>query len=71
LKYRSDFAKFEIITGRVDALLYSLMATNTFYCNLWFIVKQLLLLSHGQAAVGRGFSVIPEVESESIYGMMV
>ena len=52
--------------NRIDVLLYECMAENSSYSNLWSIVRILLLLSHGQATVERGFSVNKEVESQNL-----
>ena len=42
------------------------MSSNKAFSTLWQVVKQVLLLSHGQAAVDRGFSVNKEVEAENL-----
>ena len=52
--------------NRTDVLLCECMARNSCYSNLWSIVRILLLLSHGQATVERGFSVNKEVESQNL-----
>jgi hypothetical protein len=46
-------------SNRLDTLYYSSMKDS--YPKLWQVVKILLLLSHGQATVERGFSVNKEV----------
>ena len=52
------FAKFNpyIEAGRIDTFFQRLANVNE-YKNLWTVVKLVLLLSHGQATVERGFSV--------------
>ena len=55
-------SNFEVSTGRVDVLLFDTMANNPSLCKLWTCVKALLLLSHGQASVERGFLVNKQVE---------
>lgn len=45
---------------RVDTFLYEKMKG---YHHLWDVCKKLLLLSHGQATVERGFSINKEVET--------
>ena len=42
---------------RLDTFLHSHLAGDKQYGELWLIIKHLLLLSHGQATVERGFSV--------------
>jgi len=66
LKHTSQFATFDPSKSRVDVLLFDYMASDTSYNKLWIIVKQLLLLSHGQATVERGFSVNRHIEVENI-----
>ena len=51
---------------RVDKLLYEHMAGNKQLAKVWNVVKLLLLMSHGQAAVERGFSVNKEVAAENL-----
>jgi hypothetical protein len=47
-------------------LFYKFMAKNPKYSKLWMlVVKQILLLSHGQATVERGFSINKEVVVEN------
>lgn len=62
----SDFADFDSATGRVDTLLYSTMAGDKMYAQLWSVVAPLLLLSHGNASVERGFSINKQIEVENM-----
>lgn len=48
---------------RLDIFLRSAMEP---YPELWGFCKKLLILSHGQATVERGFSINKEVESDNI-----
>ena len=50
----------------MDVLLFNTMANNPSLCKLWTCVKSLLLLSHGQASVERGFSVNKQVELDNL-----
>lgn len=52
----SEFKNFNQ-SDRVDKFLYLRMANERSYNELWVVTKKLLLLSHGQASVERGFSV--------------
>ena len=62
IKQSSQFATFNLIGSstqgrdRVDSLLCDTMSQNQSCKQLWTVVKQLLLLSHGQATVECGFS---------------
>ncbi|KAG8179991.1 hypothetical protein JTE90_007959 [Oedothorax gibbosus] len=47
---------FDPLLDRVDVFYYEFLS-NPKYPNLWQVVKSLLLLSHGQASVERGFSI--------------
>jgi len=63
VKYHAEFATFDTNTGRVDSLLHSHMTVpSSCYLKLWGVVKQVLLLSHGQASAERGFSINRQVE---------
>ncbi|XP_062865180.1 uncharacterized protein LOC134327023 [Trichomycterus rosablanca] len=56
-----EFMVFSALDGtlRVDSFLHKAMNG---YAELWSFVEKLLLLSHGQATVERGFSINKEVE---------
>ena len=49
---------------RVDQLYHGLLAGSDDYGQLWSVVKMVLLLSHGQATVERGFSVNRQVDDD-------
>ena len=53
--------------ARVDELLHKFMANNQHYRSVWRVVSDLLLLSHGQASVERGFSVKRQIEVEILH----
>jgi len=42
------------------------MSRNESYSKLWNVVKMLLVLSHGQATVERGFSINKQVETDNL-----
>nr|XP_033485749.1 uncharacterized protein LOC117258737 isoform X2 [Epinephelus lanceolatus] len=56
-----EFMAFSVLDGksRVDSFLHEAMNG---YAELWSFVEKLLLLSHGQATVERGFFINKEVE---------
>ena len=59
----SEFKNFDPKSdSRVDSFLYHHMGQNISYRSLWKVVADLLLLSHGQASVERGFSVNKQIE---------
>ena len=59
------FANFQSAEDRVDTLFFECMA-NESYKSLFSVVKLILILSHGQATVERGFSVNKEVEVQNL-----
>ena len=48
---------FDPVKSRVDILMHETMAGKDMYSRLWNVVRILLVLSHGQAAVEIGFSI--------------
>lgn len=66
--HSSEFTAFDPMTGRVDALFHDKLTLNSSYKKLWSVVKILVLLSHRQATVERGFSVNKEVETVNQVG---
>ena len=61
-----DFQSFTVGESRLDVLLYDSMASVTEWADLWELTKNLLLLSHGQASVERGFSINKEISVENM-----
>lgn len=60
------FRDFNPTSDRVDTLFHETMGSTTEYKRLWEVVKVLLVMSHGQASVERGFSINKEVEVENL-----
>lgn len=58
--------QFDKGTDRLDEFYPDLLKFNSTYSELWSIVKLLLVLSHGQATVERGFSVNRQVCVENL-----
>ncbi|KAL8603538.1 hypothetical protein ACOMHN_052767 [Nucella lapillus] len=52
--------------SRVDVLLHSHLAGKKMFADLWSVVQDLLLLSHGQATVERGFSINKETTADNL-----
>jgi len=61
-KERNHFVNFDAVKSRVDILMHETMAGKEMYSKLWNVVRMLLVLSHGQAAVERGFSINKQAE---------
>lgn len=51
--------------SRVDEFLHSFMTRDQKYQKLWMVVKQILILSHGQSTVERGFSINKQVVADN------
>jgi len=62
----SQFPGFDPASCRVDKLFRDRLANSPSYAKLWAVVKIVMLLSHGQATVERGFSINKEVESYNL-----
>ncbi|TKS78086.1 hypothetical protein D9C73_013088 [Collichthys lucidus] len=62
---QATFRESDPKTDRVDTLLYETMGTSKSFANVWHVVKMLLVLSHGQASVERGFSINKELVVEN------
>jgi len=54
-KERDHVMSFDPVRSRVDILMHETMAGKDMYSKLWNVVRMLLVLSHSQAAVERGF----------------
>ena len=59
--------KFHDSSHRVDQLYHGLLAGSDDYGQLWSVVKMVLLLSHGQATVEKGFSVNRQVDDDNLH----
>lgn len=66
VKYDKDFKNFQKTEDRLDKLYFDKMNNNKEFSSLWNVIKLLLLISHGQATVERGFSVNKEVSEQNI-----
>jgi len=62
----SEFSGFDLALCRVDKFFHDRLANNPSYAKLWAVVKIVMLLSHGQATVERGFSINKQVESDNL-----
>ena len=57
----TSFSGFVVCEQRLDTFFFDALHMEKSYANLWNTLKLLLTMSHGQAAVERGFSVNKEV----------
>ena len=62
----SEFKDYDPNNDRLDSFLYLHMGQKRSYQSLWKVVADLLILSHGQASVERGFSVNKQLEIENL-----
>jgi len=62
----SECSNFTVSTGRVDVLLFETMTNKSSLNKLRSAVEALLLLSHDQATVERGFSVNKHDEIDNL-----
>lgn len=60
-----DFQDFDKDKERLDTMFYSALSGCKEWKHLWKVVCKMLLLSHGQAAVVRGFSVNKEISMKN------
>ena len=64
---REKFSNYDKQKDRLDTFFFSLPAIKK-YVNLAFVIKMILTLSHGQAAVGRSFSINKSVVDVNMKG---
>lgn len=62
-----DFEAFDPFKTRVDKFLYDQIKGTKKYDKLWAVLKLLLVISHGQATVERGFSINRHIEVENLH----
>ena len=63
----SRFSAFNKVTDHCGTLCYDLLSNASFYSLLWrSVVQDMLILSHGQAAVEHGFSLNKELEGQNL-----
>ena len=62
----SEMKGFDIQSDRVDELYSKLLSRSKDFAELWFIVRQVLILSHGNACVESGFSINKSLLQENM-----
>ena len=65
-EYKDAFLSFDEKKSRLDSFFVELMHGNAKYRKCWTVFKIVFILSHGQAAVERGFSVNKELLVENL-----
>ena len=65
-KLNPEFKNFNKSEQRIDSLMYNELSNSANYGKLWEVLKKLLLLSHGQAAIERGFSINKEISDTNM-----
>ena len=66
IKGMEVFQNFHRTRDRVDTLFHNSIANKAQYVKMWEIMQQLLLLSHGQASIERGFSLNKEASGVNV-----
>ena len=66
MKTDNIFSKFDKSEGSLDKLYHCKMSHEPKWLKLWLVVRRLLLLSHGQATVERGFSINKQCTDDNI-----
>lgn len=66
LKETSVFKNFDPKSARLDCFLNDFLASDGMKKKLWYCMKVLMVLSHGQASVERGFSINKAIEVENL-----
>ena len=65
------FTSFNPSVSRLDTLILGTLSRNDLYSKLWKVVKMLLVLSHGQATVDRGFSINKRLQIRQLESKLV
>ena len=65
---KDEFLLYQKDTDRLEAFLWKFIGTATQFMNLLNVVKLVLILSHGQAQVERGFSTNRELLDQNMRG---
>ena len=60
-KHKENFLKFSYLTDRLDDFLCPYLADEKKYENLWYVCNIVMILSHGQSSIERGFSINKEI----------
>lgn len=61
-----SFRKLSPQSDRLDEFYHDLLSNKAEFCHLWEAIRLVLILSHGQASVERGFSINKEMMVENL-----
>ena len=64
---KDSFVKFEKETDRVDTFIWQFLLDSNKFIMLWKVLKMLMILSYGRAAVERRFSVNGKLLDENLH----
>lgn len=65
----TEFEFYDVFNSRLDTFFYKHLNGKAKYQNLWTVIKKVLIISHGQGTVERGFSVNKQIEVENLQEM--
>ena len=66
LHHLEDFKSYSSTNDRLDVFFNSVLGCKPKLSKLWMVIRKLLILSHGQAAIERGYSVNKDVISTNM-----
>jgi hypothetical protein len=69
--FTENFKQFKPGKDRLDEIFFECTSISSKYDKLWDVMKIVLILSHGQASVERGFSVNKQIETENMKGRTI
>ena len=71
VKLNERFENFSENDSRLDDLYYDVIGQDKSYKDLWFVIKSVLIFSHGQASVESGFSINSSIMVENLHESLV
>ena len=69
--HKDNFAGFRFGQDKLDTFFFEALNQQKTYGGHWCIIQLLLTLSHGQAAVGRGFSVNKDILAPNLKALIL
>ena len=66
LHHQSKLLEFNYKGDRLDDFYFTYIGNQEKYSTLWYVVKLLLILSHGQSSVERGFSTNKDILKDNM-----
>ena len=67
VKLNKRFENFSENDSRLDDFHYDIIGQDKSYKDLWFVIKIVLIFSHGQASVESGFSINSSIMLENLH----